>query len=200
VGEDTVNGVLRQFPRQGVRRRRTPPRRNSSTPQARVDPKRHGLIDDLFWKITFFDNRITDATATKLADGRYRRPAPCTPARASVDDAGKETEAVPTSRSTSACLPPAKRRGRQAAVPGKRLLPKGDSTVTVVVDGKPAEAGIDPYNELIDRISSDNRRAVSLREQQARPGDGPRPASALPFGRGRQAALDYREFALRTGW
>ena len=34
---------------------------------------------------------------------------------------------------------------------------------TVVVDGVPAEAGIDPYNKLIDRVPSDNRTQVSIR-------------------------------------
>jgi len=41
-------------------------------------------------------------------------------------------------------------------------LPNGDSTITVTVDSKPFDAGIDPYNELIDRVSSDNRRPVTL--------------------------------------
>ena len=35
-------------------------------------------------------------------------------------------------------------------------------TVTVVVDGTPYEAGFDPYNKLIDRVSSDNRKKVTL--------------------------------------
>jgi ABC-2 type transport system permease protein len=36
-----------------------------------------------------------------------------------------------------------------------------DVTVQVIVDGRPARAGIDPYNKLIDRTPSDNVRAVS---------------------------------------
>lgn len=44
----------------------------------------------------------------------------------------------------------------------KRVVADGDSTITVTVDGKPALAGIDPYNELIDKVSSDNRRAVTV--------------------------------------
>ena len=44
----------------------------------------------------------------------------------------------------------------------KRMLPDGDSTITVTVDGKPAIAGIDPYNELIDRVPDDNRKPVTL--------------------------------------
>ena len=35
-------------------------------------------------------------------------------------------------------------------------------TVTVVVDGLPYEAGFAPYNKLIDRVSSDNRKKVTL--------------------------------------
>jgi hypothetical protein len=35
-------------------------------------------------------------------------------------------------------------------------------TVTVVVDEVPYEAGFDPYNKLIDRVSSDNRKKISL--------------------------------------
>jgi hypothetical protein len=37
-----------------------------------------------------------------------------------------------------------------------------DPVVTVVVDGEPYEAGFDPNNKLIDRVSADNRRRVSL--------------------------------------
>ena len=123
------------------------------------------MIDDFFWKITLFDNRITDATrheARRTAATRSRMKLHA--GKSYVDGEGKSTEATPD-------LPVD--IGVFAASPGKgldgkplylekRVLPKGDSTITVVVDGKPAEAGVDPYNKLIDRISSDNRRAVTL--------------------------------------
>jgi hypothetical protein len=32
----------------------------------------------------------------------------------------------------------------------------------VIVDGKPYEAGLDPFNELVDRVSGDNRAVVTL--------------------------------------
>ncbi|MGH3558223.1 MAG: hypothetical protein ACRDTK_12150, partial [Mycobacterium sp.] len=38
----------------------------------------------------------------------------------------------------------------------------GDSTITVTVNGKPYQAGIDPFNELVDRVSSDNRAPVTI--------------------------------------
>jgi ABC-2 type transport system permease protein len=31
------------------------------------------------------------------------------------------------------------------------------------VDGEPYEAGIDPYNKLVDRVSDDNRMKVGVR-------------------------------------
>ena len=33
----------------------------------------------------------------------------------------------------------------------------------VVVDGQPYEAGIDPFNELVDRVSDDNRAQITLK-------------------------------------
>ena len=36
------------------------------------------------------------------------------------------------------------------------------AVVTVVVDAEPYEAGFDPYTTLIDRLSADNRRRVSM--------------------------------------
>jgi len=38
----------------------------------------------------------------------------------------------------------------------------GDSTLTVTVAGVPYEAGIDPFNELVDRVSDDNRAQVTI--------------------------------------
>jgi hypothetical protein len=34
----------------------------------------------------------------------------------------------------------------------------------LTVPGKPFDAGIDPYNELIDRVSADNRRPVTIQQ------------------------------------
>ena len=41
-------------------------------------------------------------------------------------------------------------------------ITSGDPTLTVTVDGEPYEAGFDPYNKLIDRVSADNRKRISL--------------------------------------
>jgi ABC-2 type transport system permease protein len=131
---------------------------------AAVDPKWKPLLDDLFWNITLFDNRITDATTRKLADGKYEVTMKVHAGKVRVDSAGKETDALPDTPIEVGVFSAPTR----ADVDGKplylqkRMLPSGDSTIRVIVDSLPFDAGIDPYNELIDRVSGDNRRPVVL--------------------------------------
>jgi ABC-type transport system involved in multi-copper enzyme maturation permease subunit len=166
LGEDRLDAVLRQFLLdKGFQ---SPP---YPTSQEFMDalgkaagPQWKGLLDDLFWKITLFDNRITDATATKLPDGRYAVTMKLHTGKVHVDGSGRETAAapdIPLEIGVFAAAPGKGRDGRPLYLE-KRVLPAGDSTLTVIVDGVPAEAGIDPYNELIDRVSGDNRRTVVL--------------------------------------
>jgi hypothetical protein len=122
------------------------------------------LLDDFFWKITLFDNRLTDATAKKLPNGKYEVTLQVHAGKVHVDGTGKETAAkpdIPIEVGVFAA-PPGNGKDGKPLYLEKRLLPDGDSTITVTVDGKPALAGIDPYNELIDKVSSDNRRAVTV--------------------------------------
>ena len=42
----------------------------------------------------------------------------------------------------------------------KQWLAPGVHKLEFVVKGKPAKAGIDPYNKLIDRVSDDNVKPV----------------------------------------
>ena len=43
----------------------------------------------------------------------------------------------------------------------KILVAEGEQSVRVLVDERTERAGIDPYNKLIDRVSTDNVRPVS---------------------------------------
>ena len=44
----------------------------------------------------------------------------------------------------------------------KHRIDEASSTIEIVVDEKPYDAGVDPYNKLIDRVSDDNRKRISL--------------------------------------
>ncbi|OZB61679.1 MAG: hypothetical protein B7X39_00585 [Lysobacterales bacterium 14-68-21] len=166
VGEDTVDAVLKRFLHDKAFQ--NPPYTTSQEfmqyLERGVDPKWHHLIDDLFWKVTFFDNRTTDATAKKLPDGRYEVTMKVHAGKSYVDEQGKETPATPDIPVEIGVFAesPGKGLDGKPLYLARRVLPAGDSTVTVTVEGVPAEAGVDPYNELIDRIPSDNRHAVTL--------------------------------------
>lgn len=166
VGEGALNAVLRQFL---LDKGFQPPPYTTSREfmdalgQA-LDPKWQPLLDDFFWKITLFDNRLVDATAKPLPGGRYEVTLKLHAGKVHVDGTGKETAAkpgIPIEVGVFAASAGDGSDGKPLYLQ-KRLLPDGDSTLTVIVDGKPAVAGIDPYNELIDKVSSDNRRAVTL--------------------------------------
>ncbi|UGB45911.1 ABC transporter permease subunit [Frateuria edaphi] len=166
VGEDVFDRALKQFLLDW--QFRGPPYPSSQdfmdTLARALDPKWKGLLDDLFWKITLFDNRTGEATAKKLPDGRYAVTLKVHAGKVHVDGTGKETPAepdVPVDIGVFAASPVRGRDGKPLYLQ-KRLLPAGDSTLTVTVDGTPAEAGIDPFNELIDRVSGDNRRPVTV--------------------------------------
>ena len=166
IGEGTFNGVLKHFLE--AKQFQQPPYTTSQefmdTLSASVDPKWKPVLDDFFWKITLYDNRITEATAKKLPNGKYQVTLKVHSGKIYVDGKGKETDAdpgIPVDIGVFAASPGKGQEGKPLYLE-KRELPKGDSTITVEVDSVPAEAGIDPYNKLIDRVSDDNRRTVSL--------------------------------------
>lgn len=166
IGEDTLDRMLKQFL---LDKGFQPPPYTDT--QEFIDalskaagPKWQGLLDDFFWKITLFDNRITEATAKRLPNGQYEVTMKLHAGKVYVDGTGKETPGkpdIPIEIGVFAASPGHGKDGKPLYLQ-KHMLPDGDSTLTVVVDGKPAEAGIDPYNELIDRVSSDNRTTVKL--------------------------------------
>ena len=166
VGENVLNAMLKQFLLdKGFQQPPYTDSREFMDALAKaVDPKWRPLLNDLFWKITLFDNRITDASARKLPDGKYEVTLKLHAGKVYVDGTGRETAAkpdVPIDIGVFAASPGAGKDGKPLYLE-KRLLPDGDSTITVTVDGLPALAGIDPYNVLIDKVSSDNRRAVTV--------------------------------------
>ena len=51
---------------------------------------------------------------------------------------------------------------RKGAVPERRHLATADPVITAAADGAPFEAGFDPCNPPIDRVSADSRRRLTL--------------------------------------
>jgi len=128
-------------------------------------PERASLITDLFEKITIFDDRVAAVTAKKRDDGKYDVTLSLHAGKTYVDGIGKETKAtfdVPVDIGVFAKSPDGQEQNEKVLFLEKRMVADGDSSVTVTVEGEPYEAGIDPYNKLVDRVSDDNRMHVTL--------------------------------------
>ena len=116
------------------------------------------VIDDFFDTITLYDNRALSATAKALPDGRYQVTLKVFARKLKADELGKETEA-PLADYIDIGV---EDEHNEPLFLEKRRIAAEESTISVVVARKPARAGIDPYNKLIDRRPKDNTVPVTF--------------------------------------
>ncbi len=168
LGEDKVNAVLHRW--LDKVRFQQPPYTDSreliNDLRAEAGPQYQNLITDFFDKITLYDDRVVNATAKKRPDGKYDVTMQIHAAKSYADGKGKETPAtvdIPIKIGIFVKSGGGDEQDEKPLYLEKHPVADGDSTITVVVDGEPYEAGIDPFNELIDRVSDDNRARVTLK-------------------------------------
>jgi hypothetical protein len=133
--------------------------------RAEAGPEHETLIADLFQKIAFYDNRVKSAKAKKRSDGKYEVTIDAHAAKLYADGKGKETPGKIddwVEVGVFARGPSGKERDEKPLYFKRHRITSGTPTFTVVVDQEPYEAGFDPYNKLIDRVSSDNRKRIDL--------------------------------------
>ena len=159
IGEETLNRALARYVAQVSFQE--PP--YTYTPELLAilrevtPPAEQRLLDDLFETITLYDIRATAATWALLADGKYVVKLTVEARKMRADGRGIESPLplddwidIGVFGEKEALLYLEKRRLRQKV-----------TTFELVVDTRPVEAGIDPMNKLIDRVSDDNRRKVA---------------------------------------
>jgi ABC-type transport system involved in multi-copper enzyme maturation permease subunit len=167
IGEDKVNAALRTW-LDKVKFQQPPytdTRELIAELRAVAGPEHQNLITDLFDKITLFDNRMVSASAKKLAGGKYEVTMHVHAAKAYADGKGKETPAsvdIPIEIGVFARAANGEEQDEKPLYLAKVAVKDGDSTITAIIDAKPYQAGIDPYNELVDRVSNDNRAVVTI--------------------------------------
>ena len=133
--------------------------------RAEAPADKQALITDLFEKIVFYDNRVTDAKAKKRADGQWDVTMTLHLAKMEADGKGKETPRAydePVEIAVFARAPGAKESDERVLFTEKRLLVGSEPVVTVTVKERPFDVGVDPYNKMIDRVSRDNRKEVAI--------------------------------------
>ena len=167
IGEDTLNRALKRFLQDKAFKEAPFPTSADLLAYIRAEApgEKQALITDMFEKIVFYDNRVTEATATRRADGQWDVTFKLHLAKMEADGKGNEKaraydEAIEIG--VFARDEGAKEKDERVLLLEKRVLTGSTPTVTVTVKEKPFEVGIDPYNKMIDRVSKDNRKQVSV--------------------------------------
>ena len=159
IGEDKLNQALRAF--RDAHAFKGPPYPNTTELIARIrevtPPELQYMIDDMFEKIVVYDNHATQASMKALPGGRWEVTMQVVARKFVADALGKESDA-PLNDLIDIGVVDAD--GNAIAVEKKRLTSE-NSTFSMVVDKKPAKAGIDPLNKLIDRRPEDNTIPIS---------------------------------------
>ena len=166
VGEDVVNRALRRLLAAYAFKPAPYPTSRDFVGYLRAEagPKYDRLIADLFEKITLYDLKAVSAQTAKRADGKYDLALTVEARKYYADGKGKQTatamdETVPIGAFT---VEPGKAGFDKSKIlySAWRPIHDGRQTLHLVLDQAPAFAGIDPYNEWIDRNSDDNVVAV----------------------------------------
>jgi hypothetical protein len=160
LGEEAVNGVLRELLAEHAFRGPPYPTVTTLVEKLRAiaPPDKAYLIDDLFESIVLYGNHADSAVARRLPDGKYEVTIRATAGKVRAGELGEERD-VPLKDWIEFGVdddngnPLARER---------RLVEQRAQTVTLVVEGRPARAGIDPDNKLIDRKPTDNMVPVDI--------------------------------------
>ena len=140
------------------------------------------VIKDMFETITLYKNRIVAVTSTELEDGKYQVDIEFEISKYRNDEKGKkfygekvgDTLSYKTDKMSKPILSvpladfidlgifseeevDGKKKEKQLYFK-KHKITQIHNKITLIVDEKPIEVGIDPYNKLIDTKSDDNRR------------------------------------------
>ncbi|MEP6736399.1 MAG: M1 family aminopeptidase [Chryseolinea sp.] len=123
------------------------------------------LITDMFEHMTLFSNRLAEGSYKKVG-AKYRVTLKTTSEKFLADSLGKETTILIAdyidigifSRNLD------KKSLGDALVLKRFKVTQRDNVYEFLVDTEPYQAGIDPYNYLIDRIPDDNLRVLEVNE------------------------------------
>jgi ABC-2 type transport system permease protein len=122
------------------------------------------LVEDMFEKITLYENRITEAKYKDLGNNNYLVSMELDSKKFYADSLGNEKEQAYKDLIEVGIFTEDKEGGKSTQKPlylQKHWIPAGKTKLEFTVKGKPVKAGIDPYNKLIDRNPGDNTMPVS---------------------------------------
>lgn len=186
IGEKKMNDALKQYI-QKVAFQEAPYTNSielvSELKKATPDSLQY-VITDMFETITLYDNQVKSAKTKKLPNGKYQVDIEFEVSKYKADDTGKrifrdasgktlihaqkgskiKVESFPLNDYVeigvfSEQTLKGKKTDKELYL-RKQKINTINNTISLVVDEKPVEVGVDPYNKLIDTNSDDNRRKL----------------------------------------
>jgi hypothetical protein len=171
IGEDKLNAQIKAF-RDSFGLKENPPFAGSydlyAFIQKAVPDSLRYFLEDSWLKIALYENRILKATAQKISGDEYEVTLQVKARKMYADEKGNEAEATNTHDYIDIGIfaeEKTEKNGKKLTQPlylKKQQFKNGDHTLKIRVKGKPVKAGIDPYNQLIDRIPEDNKIEVNI--------------------------------------
>jgi len=165
IGEENLNRALAAFIRDKAFQQ--PPYTTTLEMldyiRAQTPPEKQKLIEELFAKIVLYDTKVTAATAKSRADGKFDVSIEYETQKVEADGVGRETPLAVDDWMEIAVFARRQGEGEHTERPlylQPQHITQNKGKVEVVVDAKPFEVGVDPYNKLIDRNPDDNRKRV----------------------------------------
>lgn len=174
LGEECLNNALAQYIDQVAFQQ--PPYTNSRELLAclrRATPDSLAyIIEDMFESITLFSNKVETATCSPLEDGRYLVSLEVEARKLRADGLGNEKQIAIDDWIDIGVFGEKEDGGigEKVLFLEKRRISKEKTKFELIVGARPARAGIDPLNKLIDRDSDDNVKSVRLTSAPARGG------------------------------
>jgi hypothetical protein len=125
------------------------------------------LIDDGFNRIVLYDNKAISAEYHRRPDGKYDVTLEVQARKMQADGNGAE-KPLPLADYIDIGVFAGEKDEEKVLHLSREKITDELTKFTFVVDGEPTYAGIDPFNELIDRIADDNTiQAVEAKEPAA---------------------------------
>ncbi|CAM1372254.1 ABC transporter permease/M1 family aminopeptidase [Tenacibaculum xiamenense] len=186
IGEDKLNGALKEYVDKV--KFQSPPYTTSIEMvdyiRKVVPDSLEYTIKDMFETITLYRNRIIDVSSKELGGGKYQVDIEFNVSKYRNDDKGKryfgekmgDTISYKTEKMRKPILSVPLNDYIDIGIFGekdvdgkkeevelylkKHKITQINNKITLIVDQKPVEVGVDPYNKLIDTKSDDNRRKL----------------------------------------
>ncbi|RBW61394.1 hypothetical protein DS884_03535 [Tenacibaculum sp. E3R01] len=186
IGEEKLNGALKEYVEK-VKFQDAPYTTSIEMVdyiQKVVPDSLQYTIKDMFETVTLYRNRVVDVSSKKLENGKYQVDIEFNVSKYRNNDKGKryygeqvgDTISYKTEKMKKPILSVPLKDYIDIGVFGeetvdgnkkeielylkKHKITKVNNKISIIVDKKPVEVGVDPYNKLIDTKSDDNRRKL----------------------------------------